>query len=482
MRLISSTIRHYRVHNELRVDFDESSTLVGGPNECGKSTLIEAIHRGLFLRSKVSGDVQKSMVSATFPGVPEVEVAFEAGGHNYQVHKRFSGNNGTTRLIEVGGSTWLGDDAESRLATILGVDAIGGGRGVGDRVSQQWSHLWVWQGQSGNDPTEYASAQHSNLLQRLQESGGATAIQSALDATVATHFEEATESIFARGRAKAGSDLEKAEIAANVADEKLNSATERLGRLRQSVLDFEEASTALEHAESDSRQVAAQMSVASTKQAQVEELRRQEVLQVAAAQLLARKLADLDQIHGRISRLRGSVETAGVELLPKTVEIQRLSEAYEEIKRRTDLAVREYEAACETTRARRLRHDLASAWLSRMEKAARFDELSKKAVQVQNLNSELSGLRQEIAKLPEIDGPKLKKLQKADNELTSAEAALQAMAAGLDILAADRPVVVAGTPLSAGASRVLVDDTDVLIGETIRLRVRPGGGTSLTDA
>jgi recombinational DNA repair ATPase RecF len=52
MRLLSVTIRHYRVHHELRVQFDESRTIIGGPNESGKSTLIEAIHRALFLKSK----------------------------------------------------------------------------------------------------------------------------------------------------------------------------------------------------------------------------------------------------------------------------------------------------------------------------------------------------------------------------------------------------------------------------------------------
>ncbi len=48
MRLLSVTIRHYRVHHELRVQFDESRTIIGGPNESGKSTLIEAISWALY--------------------------------------------------------------------------------------------------------------------------------------------------------------------------------------------------------------------------------------------------------------------------------------------------------------------------------------------------------------------------------------------------------------------------------------------------
>lgn len=482
MRLLSATVRHYRVHHELRIEFDESRTLIGGPNESGKSTLIEAIHRGLFLKSKVTGDVQKSMVSTTSPGTPEVDVVFEASGKIYQLNKRFSGNNGTTRLLETGGTALLGDEAESRLAALLGVEAIGGGRGVGDRVSQQWSHLWVWQGQSGNDPTEYASAQHNSLLQRLQQSGGATAMQSALDTAVAARFAVAAESTFARGRAKAGSDLDRAEIAATAAVENLGVAKERLERLRQAVDDYDDASNTLARVENDSRLIATQLSTASGKQAQVEELRRQESLQINAAQSATEKLAGFERADGQVVNVRELIATLDVELAPKNVEVRRLTEAFDEIRQRSELTVRNYESACEATRAQRLRHDLASAWLSQFEKAVRLDELSKKAEQVQKLESTVSELRQDLAKLPDLDAAKLKKIQKLEAELGSAEASLQAMAAGLDIVATDQPVLVGGLPMSAGDTRVLVDDTEITIGGRIRLRVRPGGGTSLAEA
>jgi DNA repair exonuclease SbcCD ATPase subunit len=56
------------------------------------------------------------------------------------------------------------------------------------------------------------------------------------------------------------------------------------------------------------------------------------------------------------------------------------------------------------------------------------------------------------------------------------------MAAGLDIVATDQPVLVGGLPMSVGDTRILVDDTESAIGGSIRLRVRPGGGTSLAEA
>src|SRR5258708_5335327 len=102
MRLTSITVRNYRIHRELHVAFDPASTLIGGPNESGKSTLIEAVHRALFLKANCTGDARQSMVSS-HGGHPEVEVAFEAGGRSYVVKKRFSGSNGQTVLVETGG-------------------------------------------------------------------------------------------------------------------------------------------------------------------------------------------------------------------------------------------------------------------------------------------------------------------------------------------------------------------------------------------
>jgi len=168
MRLISATLRNYRIHREVTAEFDPARTLIGGANETGKSTFIEGVHRGLFLKSTVTGAARESMVSSRFPGHPEVELRFQARGAEYQVAKRFAGASGSTRLVEVGGATWHGEDAESRLAQLLGVAEVGGGRGILVRVSEQWAHLWVWQGMSGDDPSQHAEAPKANLLAQLQ--------------------------------------------------------------------------------------------------------------------------------------------------------------------------------------------------------------------------------------------------------------------------------------------------------------------------
>ena len=111
MRLLSLTVRNYRVHKDLTVTFDPSRNLIGGPNECGKSTLAEAAHRALFLRAKTGGSIQKDMVSTHMGGDPEVLLTFEAAGIRWELEKRFAGSKGSTRLSATGMATLKDEEA-----------------------------------------------------------------------------------------------------------------------------------------------------------------------------------------------------------------------------------------------------------------------------------------------------------------------------------------------------------------------------------
>ncbi|MFM8979325.1 MAG: AAA family ATPase [Planctomycetia bacterium] len=86
MRILSVHVQNYRVHRDCEVEFDAARTVVGGPNESGKSTLAEAIHRALFLRHSVGGTTHEAMRSAHGGGMPEVTLRFEAGGSTYTRH------------------------------------------------------------------------------------------------------------------------------------------------------------------------------------------------------------------------------------------------------------------------------------------------------------------------------------------------------------------------------------------------------------
>jgi DNA repair exonuclease SbcCD ATPase subunit len=483
MKLLSATVRNYRIHRDVTVSFDPSRTLVGGANETGKSTLIEAIHRGLFLKANVTGEAQKSMVSTIHNGHPEVEIRFVAHGAEYLIKKRFSGANGTTQLIQVGGTTWQGDEAETRLNALLGVQDVGGGRGILERVGVQWAHLWVWQGKSGNDPAASAAGQQAELLQQLQQAGGAVAMQSEFDGRVAARFAEAHERIYVRsGNARSGSDLERAQAEAEQARSEHAAASERQARLAQTVRDFEDATAVIQRASADLDKLGGQRTRVEETLARADELRRAEERQETEATGSADALAALESMEDGIRGLRESVAQLQASLTPQRDKEQRLVDALEGSRERGVEAEGKHAEAQTNTRFARLRKELAGAWVGWFEKQAREGELRKRLGRVQALEAVIADYRTELSRLVAIDPKAFSGLQHLESKQAQAHAALNAMAAEVELVAAQNPVRVGSDELIVGKRQRIVEPTEVRIGDAVSLKIYPGGGDSLAKA
>lgn len=483
MKLLSATVQNYRIHGDLNINFDQARTLIGGSNETGKSTLIEAIHRGLFLKSTVTGEGRNNMISTLFSGHPEVDVCFTANGAEYRLTKQFSGISGTTRLIQVGGETWLGEEAESCLAGLLGVEESGGGRGILGRVSQFWSHLWVWQGMSGDDPAEHATLQQADLLQQLQKIGGAAAMQSNLDSRMAARFAQTKDQIFVlSGSARSGSDLDIAQTEAEQAETTRSVASERLDGLRLAVQHFEDAESIIQRTTSDLEDLRQQRQSVNDNLSQAEEYRRAEEKQESDVNSAAENLASLEGIKKNISGLRKSISTLQESLEPKRKEEEHRESALSDNRKGTSDAEREYDQALKKTREVRLRRELATAYVNRFEKEARDKELQIRLKRVQALEKDIADFRGQMAQLVSIDQEGLTSLQEMENELAQASAALNAMAAEIEIVVSEQPVQIGDSILSAGESQTVTEPTEVKISDLMCLRIHPGGGDSLANA
>ena len=478
MRLTSVTLRNCRMHRELKVDFDPSRTLIGGANETGKSTLIEAVHRALFLKAKGNTEHHRALVSSLHTGHPEVELAFEAGGNSYLLKKRF-GSIGTTTLAPSNSVVLSGDAAENELARILSVEA-----GVtGKAIAVQWAHLWVWQGQAGDDPSAHATAQQNGLLQRLQQMGGAAALQSELDARVAKHFADFRDQIYRQaGKPKTGSELELAESANATAQEKLALANDRVRRLDSAAADLENASRNLLASSASLIDLERQHAETETKARQLGELRQQETERAHAAKEAAARYSALESANQQILKARVGIANLEESLKPQNETIARLETAHDNAKSKATMAEAAYRAATNAVRAARIRHELASACSLLFEKTEIHTKLSEKEKKVSKRRRNLSGLEEQLAKLPKVDKAKLQKLQKLESECSNARSALQAMATGIKVIAADKPVKTGGQVIKVGQQQILTEDTEVQIGPAVRLRIQPGGGNSLAEA
>lgn len=483
MKLISATVRNYRIHRETTVHFDEHRSLIGGVNESGKSTLIEAIHRGLFLKSRVTGDAQKSMISIHHAGHPEVEIEFSVDGKTFRINKRFSGQSGTTQLAEVGGHVWHGEEAESRLNALLKVDDVGSGRGLAERVMQQWAHLWVWQGKSGTDPTLDAASEHNAVLQRLQNEGGAAMMQSDRDSRVAAHFARQYEQVFTQnGKFKSGSEADKAEKACAEAEEKERNCKERMQRLKQAALDFENSGQIIADADAELNQLGQQKKQIESSLTRVQQLQNQQEQQAEAYVRAERRDGELQHANQAILDLRVEVNNLSSELAPKRDGLSRLQKKLTELQRQTLSASGNYQSAIQKARTIRQQRDLAQLWVTRFDLQDRFDKLSANIEKVRKQQTEIEQCQESLNKLPLIDENTLQSLREIQEQLSNAQAALQAMAVGIEVIAAEGVIQIGDQDATAGNNFHVSELTDIWFGDATHLRIQPGGGGRLESA
>lgn len=317
------------------------------------------------------------MESTIHGGKPEVELVFEAAGTTYRLHKRFSGTNGTITLAPASGRSLTGDEAEAELARILHVEPAG----TPNAASQQWAHLWVWQGDSGCDPAIHANTQKDSLLQRLGQSGGAAIVmQSEVDARVAAAFASARESIFTqRDEPKSTSDLAKLTEALTQARTAHALASERLERVRKALETHTHSSALLVTLQNDLQHLTKEQAGVATRQHRLHELRQQETEENAHARALEQTLASLAHVNREIRELRARVAAAAEKVAPGSAELERLNGLADQHRVAAAEAAKAYDATTDATRHARQEHELAMACVALLEKRQVLAKLTERA-------------------------------------------------------------------------------------------------------
>src|SRR5262249_54777028 len=123
MRITSLRLRNYRVYED-QVDLELPPGLVGvyGPNDGGKSVLVESIRFALYGRSRTSvDDVRTSGVNADCL----VEVEFEHEGHLYSVRRMVTGAASGVRASAVADGYQVAEGARDTtryVHSVLGMD------------------------------------------------------------------------------------------------------------------------------------------------------------------------------------------------------------------------------------------------------------------------------------------------------------------------------------------------------------------------
>jgi hypothetical protein len=463
MQLLSCRLRQVRLHRDLELQFGPQLTVVAGPNEAGKSTLVEALHKGLFLRSTATGRGVEELRSRLHPGLPEVEICFEASGQSWQLRKRFAGSSGTCQLSHQQGLALSGAAAEEQLAQLLGVEGPVEGRRLA-QLPERWAHLWVRQGEANSNPLlgHQDRYDYGRLVDQLQSRGCSEALESALDRRVLEQLQQRSASLFtATGRIKAGSPLALALQQEAEAAEELALAQQRLNDLEAAMEQLRQLGERLQQID------------------QVERPALQQRLQGQQQRQLL--VAQRDPLAASVAQLRRALEQQRErhQLQQQLVQLEQQQQRHQ----RQLMQQRAERQAFEQRRQRLLQtQELAQLQLDLSQLTEEEAQLQEHQRQLHSLQSQAETLKQQLAQGPAIDAEHVRQLRRAEQDWAQAHTRCQAMAASLELLAADQPVCLNGEALQLGEVKQLSSTGELQVGAGVRLRLSPGGGDALPKA
>lgn len=507
MKLISATLKNYRVHKDTSVTFDAARTVVGGPNEAGKSTLVEAVHHALFLRARATGAVQKAMLSEVHPGHPTVELRFESGGRTYEITKVFSGGASASTTLKVlpaagsgggtasaGGRTLHDEEAEQEIHKILQAEDIGGGRGVENRIRSQWSHLWIWQGAATEDPLAHANAdRHGELLrERLARVEGGGVLESALDAAAARDVVARHAATYAdsknkdknKDKVRPNSPLGLANAELERAEAEHASAAAVVEALDVAVRTIDAATATIATCDVQLADARGEMEAVRTRQRQAAELGIQIAQDESAAAAAQAVYAEAVRADEQITSCHQEIATRESTMEPAVQALAGLETEELACGTRCDAAAREMaEAGRRQTAAAAAfglldLHEKHETLLSdRAGIAGRCAWIAEQRERARNLEAEL-------ATIPAIADAQVAELSRLDRARESADATLQAIATRVEVMQANGPVTLGGADLATGTAVTITSPAELIVGGSAAttVRVTPGGGRSLAEA
>ena len=468
MRLIACRLRNIRRHRDLELAFGRRLTLITGANESGKSTLVEALHKGLFLRATATGRGVEELRSRLHAGLPELEISFESAGESWRLRKRFAGASGTCQLSNGAGVALSGAAAEEQLAALLGFEAPVEGRRIA-QLPERWAHLWVRQGDAGLNPVGGSpeSYDHSRLIEQLQQQGsGSAALESPLDRRVSERIQSQLAELYtATGRIKAGSALADAQRRSAQAAESLQLAQQHFADLEAAMEQWRwviERLNAIDNQELPQlqRELALQQQI-SLLQAQLEPLEQQ-----------AREQRQLQEQQQRDSQEQQNAQRQ----LDAALQQQR--------QQRSELEqLRQQLQGCQVEQ-HTCNHQLEQLQqgLDWRQLTAEQQQLQEHQRELERLQREADALKQQLAALPEITAEQVKQLRQAEQQLAQAAARCEAMAASIAVVSSNAPILLNGSPISAGERRLIQARTRLELGAEVVLELSPGGGDALPQA
>jgi DNA repair exonuclease SbcCD ATPase subunit len=171
MKLHWVELENWRQHAKTKIEFDERTTVIYGPNEAGKSTVFEALSKGFFDRSGSQAETIRRIKPLTASGnvTSTVRIEFTINQTRYKVEKGFNVKSGTSLYRIDGGKSILldQDTADEKLISLLEAELPSP---RGSKPSQWGAFHWLWANQDNRELPDTSDGDPTVVL-HLETSG-----------------------------------------------------------------------------------------------------------------------------------------------------------------------------------------------------------------------------------------------------------------------------------------------------------------------
>lgn len=443
--------------------------LIHGPNESGKSTLVRAIRAAFFerYRSTAVDDLRPWGDSAA---APTIELDFEHDNHSWRLTKSFLQRKRCD--LTVGTETYSEDDAEEKLAELLGYQYPKRGASK----AEHWGIpglLWVEQG-TGQDIEQAIEHAGDHLKSALNSMVGEVA-SSGGDDLIETVRSQRDTLLTGTGKPRGDyQQLEKdrARLASEIDDlkERVQHYQEQVDRLGKLAQEYDQA-----EAERPWEEAQRQLEEARTRYQQVERLEQQQNQEKAT-------LAQLQKNHQLAQQNREQLEGLSRQLEGRKADLERAERDLRVAEAQTPaVAGRLAEARTAYEQAEKQRK-LAGLLQTRerLEQDVRRLEQQKQMLtqsldQAKKYHQQLEQARQQ-ARENRIDSELVKKLKATANQLNEETIRSRTIATRLSWqLEAGVSLTLNNEPLAGEGERQLLEESALVIPGVGTLGITPGG-------
>jgi len=434
--------------------FGERINVIHAPNAVGKSTIFDALLRGMFDGHRVSGNDVNSLRPWGRALAPEVTIEFNHDGTEYRLAKRFL-DQPSSELYRKEGEQFVrlaeGDTADNRIRKIL--SGISPGRGLSRPVHWGLSQiLWAPQGNLE------ISALSGNLVANIQESLGVQVSGSGMG-PLEEKIEAAYGQIFTpTGKLKSGKD--------SPVIVKLLAQLEELNEERQTVLirmeEFENSSRRVEdlraqraQAKRDEEAPAKALHEARTT-AEVyvnllsEEERRNEQVKSAEARYdeLKQRTDSIDKARGKLAGARETLSRLETDLPVQLKEVENLETRTAKSKAHLE----EIRKGLKDIENCRREAEAARRYIESVNKLANTEELIRK---IRDTEGNLNRLKKDRIGLVAPDSKTLQAIRRAIKARDEAQVHLDASLITLEIVPEKKTILDILTAEETGRKEVL---------------------------